>query len=199
MAVHGATIEAVYGASIGQPTSPRRTGGISVKLGPQGYCRTLFWITALLAAFGILAGSLNVTAPVSANAAMRQGRIDVYWSRCDYFDCTCEPRTPYQRDPLELDIHADGYSLRLDRLTQIDLPRQAGSIDTTSLEFVLAIVEKRISEDVRIRIFVEAGVTMDEYIQSIDSLLSYKLDPMLILQEPPERSGTFRRMKPCSL
>lgn len=188
----------MYGLSTCQPSSPCRKGGRSATLGPQIYRKTLHWTALLLVAFGILAG-INVISAVSVNAAKRQGRIDVYWSRCDYFDCTCEPRTPYRQDPLELDIHTDGYSLRLDRLTQIDLPRQAGSIDTTSLESILAIVEKRISADARIRLFVEAGVTLDDYVRSVDSLLSYKLEPMLILQEPPERSGTFRRMKPCSL
>ena len=99
--------------------SQRRPAKLTVSKGrgkrqarPQSCCNVLFWTAPLLVAFGILAG-INVIAPVSAKAAKLQGRIDVYWSHCDYFDCTCEPRTPYLRDPLELDIHADGYSLRL--------------------------------------------------------------------------------------
>lgn len=196
--MHRATIEVMCGASAGQRCPPGRERGSRVALGTRGVYRTLSWTASLLVAFGLWAVQ-DITAAMPVNVAQFQGLRDVYWSSCHYFDCTCEPRTPYRRDPLELDIHADGYSLRLDRLTQIALPRRAGSIDTTSLESILTILEKRTGEDARIRIFVEAGVTMDEYIRSVDSLLSHKLDPILILQDPPDRTGIFRKMKPCSL
>lgn len=102
------------------------------------------------------------------------------------FGGICEYPNPVPHP--ELEIHQDGYTLRFQSEMEIDIERKAGVLDTTQLVTIMQSIQERYWPYTRVTISVESSITLDEYIRTVDQLLSIDWKPNFHPREPFHRA-----------
>lgn len=149
------------------------------------------------ALLGIMVGLLGFTLVGYPPPEQRTiGRLDIYWNSCELFEY-CEERIGlfWPANWPELDVHDEGYTLRVKPFEEIDIPRQNKELDTEGLRASLAL-SRHLGVGTMIH-HVQEGVLFGDYIRTIDALAGLDIYPYLRVEEPPSR-GFCHHPKGCA-
>lgn len=144
----------------------------------------LYQASLLSLVVGLLAFALvRYAGPPPSEAEI--GRLDVSWDSCRHRLCTCEEQgVPRPPNWPELDLHAEGYTIR-SRVLDIAIPRRSGKLDLALLGDAFAALKLNFDRYPTLDLYVESGVPHGEVVRTMDLLESVGTRAKLQLFEPP--------------